>query len=58
MNERVLQENNTNDAPTPTYFTYQSLKPVYSGKKEEILEGLLIQSKNGVKCVNERILEK
>lgn len=58
MNLRVLEENLVNEAPTPTYLSYQTLKPVYTGKKEDILDGLLIQPKNGLKCVNERILEK
>jgi hypothetical protein len=30
------------DAPTPTYLTYEIIKPVFSGKKEDILDGLAI----------------
>eukprot|EP00347_Sterkiella_histriomuscorum_P010009 403339035 len=58
MNEKVFLDNRIGNAPTPTYLTYETLKPVFSGKKEDIMEGLLIQPKNGLKCVNERILEK
>ena len=42
MNEKVLQDNRIGNAPTPTYLTYETLKPVFSGKKEDIMEGLLI----------------
>lgn len=42
MNERVLQDNTVGNAPIPTYLKYESLKPLFSGKKENILEGLLI----------------
>ena len=42
MNISVLQDNIVNDAPTPTYLTYETLKPVHTGKKEDILDGLLI----------------
>ncbi|CDW89898.1 UNKNOWN [Stylonychia lemnae] len=58
MNPRVLSENLVGDAPPPTYLTYHQLRPEFSGKKDDILHGLLIQEKNGLKCVDEKILEK
>ena len=40
MNAKVLEENRVGDGPTPTYLPYSSIKPVYSGRKEDILVGL------------------
>jgi len=58
LNPKVLEQNLAGQAPAPTYLTYCQIKPSLSCKKEDMLDGLLIQEKGGLKCINERILEK
>lgn len=40
MNAKVLEDNRVGEAPTPTYLAYSSIKPAYSGRKDDILVGL------------------
>jgi hypothetical protein len=39
-------------APPPTYFSYDTLNVPLPNKKDEILFGLELHDKNGLKCVN------
>jgi hypothetical protein len=52
MNPLILQENLVATAPPPTYFPYETLNVPLPNKKDEILYGLDLQDKNGLKCVN------
>lgn len=52
MNPLVLQDNLVATAPPPTYYSYDSLSIQLPNKKDEILFGLELQDKYGLKCVN------
>ena len=58
MNPKVLKDNLVGQAPPPTYFKYSTMIDNTIATKMAMLDGLQIQTKGGLKCVNEKILDK
>ena len=59
MSQKVINENSNINLVKPRYLKYTEIRPKEAFcNKRDMLDGLLIQEKGGLKCVNQVILDK